>query len=84
MLVGVFDRPGVVDFASLTFTERTMVGSSIYIEEGRTAVALFADGRIDPTPLISSKVPLKDAIRLGFEVLLKDKEKNIKMLLEVP
>jgi (R,R)-butanediol dehydrogenase / meso-butanediol dehydrogenase / diacetyl reductase len=84
VLVGVFDRPGVVDFASLTFTERTMVGSSIYIEEGRTAVALFADGRIDPTQLISSKVPLKDAIRLGFEVLLKDKEKNIKMLLEVP
>ena len=84
VLVGVFDRPGMVDFKSLTFTERTLVGSSIYIDEGRTAVSLFADGRIDPTPLITSKVPLKDAIKLGFEALLKDKEKNIKTLIEIP
>jgi (R,R)-butanediol dehydrogenase/meso-butanediol dehydrogenase/diacetyl reductase len=84
VLVGVFDRPGVVDFGTLTFTERTMVGSSIYIDEGRTAVSLLADRRVDPTPLISSRVPLKDAVKLGFEALLTDKEANIKVLLKVP
>jgi (R,R)-butanediol dehydrogenase/meso-butanediol dehydrogenase/diacetyl reductase len=84
VLVGVFDRPGTVDFSTLTFTERSMVGSSIYIDEGRTAVALLADKRIDPTPLITSVVPLKDAVRLGFESLLTDKEANIKVLLRVP
>jgi (R,R)-butanediol dehydrogenase/meso-butanediol dehydrogenase/diacetyl reductase len=84
VLVGVFDRPGTVDFSTLTFTERTMVGSSIYIDEGRTAVALLADKRIDPTPIISSIVPLKDAVGLGFEALLTDKEANIKVLLRVP
>jgi (R,R)-butanediol dehydrogenase/meso-butanediol dehydrogenase/diacetyl reductase len=84
VLVGVFDRPGVVDFSSLTFTERTMVGSSIYIDEGREAVALFADGKIDATPLITSRVPLRDAARLGFEALLNNKENNIKVLLEIP
>jgi (R,R)-butanediol dehydrogenase/meso-butanediol dehydrogenase/diacetyl reductase len=84
VLVGVFERPGVVDFSSLTFTERTMVGSSIYIDEGRTAVTLLADERVDSTPLISSVVPLKDAVRLGFEALLTNKEANIKVLLRVP
>jgi (R,R)-butanediol dehydrogenase/meso-butanediol dehydrogenase/diacetyl reductase len=84
VLVGVFERSGVVDFSSLTFTERTMVGSSIYVDEGRTVVDLLADKRIDPTPLISSVVPLKDAVKLGFEALLTDKEANIKVLLQVP
>jgi (R,R)-butanediol dehydrogenase/meso-butanediol dehydrogenase/diacetyl reductase len=84
VLAGVFDKPGLVDFGSLTFTERTMVGSSIYIDEGRTAVDLLAAKSIDPTPLITSRVPLKDAVKLGFAALLTDKDANIKVLLEVP
>jgi (R,R)-butanediol dehydrogenase/meso-butanediol dehydrogenase/diacetyl reductase len=84
VLVGVFDRPGDFDFSSLSLTERTMVGSSIYIDEGRTAIALLAQKKIDPAPLITSRVPLKDAVKLGFEALLADKEANIKVLLEVP
>ena len=84
VIVGVFDKPGTVDFGTLMFTERTMVGSSIYIDEGRTAIELMANGRIDPTPLITSTVPLKDAAALGFEALINDKEKNIKVLLKIP
>jgi (R,R)-butanediol dehydrogenase/meso-butanediol dehydrogenase/diacetyl reductase len=84
VLAGVFDKPGLVDFGSLTFTERTVVGSSIYIDEGRTAVDLLAEKRVDPTPLITSRVPLKDVVKLGFEALLTDKDANIKVLLEVP
>jgi len=83
VLVGVFDKPGIVDFNTLMFTERTVTGSSIYIDEGRTAVALLTDNKVDPTPLISARVPLKDAVKLGFEALLNDKEHNIKVLLEV-
>jgi (R,R)-butanediol dehydrogenase/meso-butanediol dehydrogenase/diacetyl reductase len=84
VLAGVFDKPGIVDFSSLSLTERSMVGSSIYIDEGRTAIDLLAKKTINPTPLITSRVPLKDAVKLGFEALLNDKENNIKVLLEVP
>jgi (R,R)-butanediol dehydrogenase/meso-butanediol dehydrogenase/diacetyl reductase len=84
VLVGVFERPGLIDFSSLTFTERIVVGSSIYIDEGRTAVSLLAEGRIDPAPLITSRVPLRDAVKLGFERLIADKESNVKVLLEAP
>jgi (R,R)-butanediol dehydrogenase/meso-butanediol dehydrogenase/diacetyl reductase len=84
VLAGVFDRPGMVDFSSLSFTERSMVGSSIYIDEGRQAIDLLAKKTIDLTPLITSSVPLKDAVKLGFEALLTDKDANIKVLLEVP
>jgi (R,R)-butanediol dehydrogenase/meso-butanediol dehydrogenase/diacetyl reductase len=84
VLVGVFDRPGTLDFSTIALTERVMVGSSIYIDEGRTAIALLARKQIDPSPLVTSRVPLKDAVKLGFEALLKDKDNNIKVLLEAP
>ena len=83
VIVGIFEKPGMLDFSTITFTEKTMVGSSIYVDEGRTAVALMADKRIDPSPLISSIVPLKDGAKKGFEALLNDKEANIKVLLWV-
>ena len=83
VIVGVFEKPGTLDFSTMTFSERTLVGSSIYVHEGRTVIDLLADGRIDPGTLITSTVPLKDAVKLGFEALLKDKETNVKVLLRV-
>ena len=83
VIVGVFAEPGLLDFNTLMFTERSMVGNSIYIDEGQTAIGLMADGRIDPTPLVTSIVPLENAARDGFEKLLADKEDNIKILLKV-
>jgi (R,R)-butanediol dehydrogenase/meso-butanediol dehydrogenase/diacetyl reductase len=84
VILGLFEKPGSLDFSTMTFSERAMVGSSIYVHEGRTAIALLADGRIDPACLITSKVPLKDAVKMGFEELLANKEDNIKILLQIP
>ena len=83
VITGIFDKPGIVDFSTMTFTEITMVGSSIYVHEGKTAIKLMADKRIDPSPLISTIVPLKDAATQGFEALINDKESNVKVLLRV-
>ena len=83
VIVGIFAQSGALDFSTITFTEKTMVGSSIYVHEGKTAIELMADKRIDPSPLISSIVPLQDAAKKGFEALINDKEANIKVLLRV-
>ncbi|MFH1646534.1 MAG: 2,3-butanediol dehydrogenase [Chloroflexota bacterium] len=84
VIVGVFSKPGTFEFSTMTFAEKTMVGSSIYVHEGQTAVDLLADGRIDASRLITSVVPLKDAVKLGFEELLANKDANVKILLRVP
>ncbi len=84
VIMGVFDKPGPITFGDLTFTDRNMIGSAIYVHEARTAITLLADGRIDPLRLITSKIPLKDAVELGFKKLLANKEDNIKILLQVP
>ena len=83
VIVGIFDKPGVIDFAALTFTEKTMVGSSIYLHEGKEAIKLMAERKINPLPLISCIVPLEDAREKGFEALINDKETNVKVLLRV-
>jgi len=66
------------------FNQKTIVGSPIYVDEATTAVTLLADRRIDPSKLITSKVPLKDAVSMGFEKLINNKEENIKVLLQIP
>ncbi|MBA7617369.1 Sorbitol dehydrogenase [subsurface metagenome] len=83
VIVGVFDKPSSFHFHSVMFNQKTIVGSPIYVHEAKTAIALLADKRIDPRRLITSKVPLKDAVKMGFEKLIANKEDNIKILLQV-
>jgi (R,R)-butanediol dehydrogenase/meso-butanediol dehydrogenase/diacetyl reductase len=83
VIIGVFDKPSLFHFGSIGFSERTVVGSSIYIHEARTAIAMLADKRIDPHRLVTSRVPLKDAVEMGFEKLINKKEQEVKILLEI-
>jgi (R,R)-butanediol dehydrogenase/meso-butanediol dehydrogenase/diacetyl reductase len=83
VIVGVFEKPCLFDFNSVLIGERTVVGSPIYVDELRAAIALLADGRINPACLVTSTIPLKDAVRMGFEKLLASKEENIKILLQI-
>jgi (R,R)-butanediol dehydrogenase/meso-butanediol dehydrogenase/diacetyl reductase len=40
------------------------------------------DGRLKAEPLITGKIKLQDIIEKGFEELVNNKEKNIKIILE--
>jgi len=84
VIMGVFDKPSSFHFGSVVFNERTVMGSAIYVHEARAAIALLADKRIEPSGLITSRVPLKDAVEMGFEKLINNKEDNIKVLLQIP
>ena len=83
VMVGVFGEPSTFHFGSLVFNQVTVVGSPIYVDEARAVISLLADKRIDAISLITSKVPLKDAIKMGFEELINNKEDNLKILLQV-
>ena len=84
VIEGVFDQRGEVDFLSVMYNQKTMIGSPIYVDEASTAVSLLADKTIDADKLITSIVPLTDAVEEGFEKLLTNKEDNIKVLLRIP
>jgi (R,R)-butanediol dehydrogenase / meso-butanediol dehydrogenase / diacetyl reductase len=81
-LVAFMEKPVPMDCFGIAFNEKKLVGSLIYVNEGAEAVALLANKSIDPSPPITSIIPMKNAVELGFEKLLKDKENNLKILLK--
>jgi (R,R)-butanediol dehydrogenase/meso-butanediol dehydrogenase/diacetyl reductase len=83
VIMGVFEKPSPIHFQGVMFNQKTIVGSPIYVHEAKTAIALIEDKRIDPRRLITSKVLLKDAVKMGFEKLIANKEDNIKILLQI-
>jgi (R,R)-butanediol dehydrogenase/meso-butanediol dehydrogenase/diacetyl reductase len=83
VITGVFEKPGLINFQAVMFDQKTIVGSPIYADEAKTAIALLADKRIDPGRLVTSKVPLKYAVEMGFEKLINNKEHEVKILLQI-
>jgi (R,R)-butanediol dehydrogenase / meso-butanediol dehydrogenase / diacetyl reductase len=77
VLVGVYGPPAALDLRALTFKEVTVLGTRVYSRDDlRVATSMVADGRFDPTPLITRTLPLADAagavaeLRAGREVKL--------------
>jgi threonine dehydrogenase-like Zn-dependent dehydrogenase len=82
--MGVFNKPSTFDFMKVMFGQKKITGSSIYVHEADTAIALLADKRIVADKLVTSIVPLKDAVKQAFAKLMVDMEHDIKILIKMP
>jgi len=82
VVVGIFEKPGEINYNDLVFQEKEVIGSLAYYGEFDSAIALLADGRVKAEPLITGKIKLDDIVEKGFEELLKNRESNIKILVE--
>ncbi|MGW8186103.1 MAG: 2,3-butanediol dehydrogenase [Desulfobacterales bacterium] len=80
VIVGIFEKPGEINYNDLVFEEKELVGSLAYCGEFDTAIALLADGRITAETLITGRIRLEDIVEKGFEELLKNRESNVKIL----
>jgi (R,R)-butanediol dehydrogenase/meso-butanediol dehydrogenase/diacetyl reductase len=80
VVVGIFEKPGEINYNDLVFEEKEIVGSLAYYGEFAAAMALLEDGRIKAEPLITGDIKLDNIVEQGFEELLKNKESNIKIL----
>jgi (R,R)-butanediol dehydrogenase / meso-butanediol dehydrogenase / diacetyl reductase len=84
VIMGVSNKPSTFDFMNVMFGQKKITGSSIYVHEADTAIALLADKRIIADKLVTSIVPLKDAVKNAFEKLMVDMEYDIKILIKMP
>jgi len=41
---------------------------------------MMADGRVDPGPMISSRISLEEVVEKGFEECIRNKRSNVKVL----
>ena len=63
--------------------ERTVIGSLGYQHDLPRVVELLASGRISAEALVTSVVPLDEAVPRAFDVLVADRGSQLKVLVEV-
>lgn len=86
-VVSLFEEAVAVQVNPLVFNERTLTGSAAYRggpQSGRefgATIEMLADGRFDPDPLVTSRLPL-EAVADGFEALLDENSDEVKVLVE--
>jgi threonine dehydrogenase-like Zn-dependent dehydrogenase len=71
-----------VDLRYVTQRELVVVGARVYeSRDVRTAIQLLASGAVDVRGIVTSVVPLDDAVERGFEALRRSRS-EMKILLE--
>jgi len=83
VIVGMSPEPSPdFNFISIATTEKVITGAIAYYGERATVLDLIADGRLNPAGFISKKIALKNAVRDGFEELLKNPADYLRIIVK--
>lgn len=83
VLVGVGHGTAAVAPQRIVPYEREVLGSLGYRHDLPRVVELIRSGSINPAPMITGVVPLEEAVRGAFDVLLADRAHHMKLLIAV-
>ena len=78
--VGIFEKPVTFNINDCVLHEREIIGILNTGCQVPTAIQFMADGRVDPTPLISNRISLEDVVEKGFEECIVNKANNVKVI----
>jgi len=87
-IVGVFGGDVSIDPMTLVNFERSVNASAGYRggphaeRDFGSVVELFADGRLDPDPLVTSRIGLGEIVESGFEALSDGESEDVKILVK--
>lgn len=85
-IVSIFEEDVAIDPNDVVMPETTVVGTAAYQggplsgREFGTTIRGFADGSLDPSPLVTSEIQLERIVEDGFERLLDEDSEEIKIL----
>lgn len=80
VLVGIYTESSAQVWGRIQAHEKELIGASAYTDEFPLALAMLADGRIRATPLIGDQIALRDMEEKGFQRLLAEPDRNVKIL----
>lgn len=78
--VGIFEKPIMLKTNDFVLRERELIGILNNGGEFPQAIQYLADGRLDPTPLISNRIPLEDVVEKGLRECVVNKATNVKVI----
>jgi (R,R)-butanediol dehydrogenase/meso-butanediol dehydrogenase/diacetyl reductase len=84
VVLGVHDRPREIDLLAMLMDERVVVASLSHgmNEDYLPAIELLHERKVDIEPLITDRIPLKEAVERGFKPLVEDPEAHLKVLID--
>jgi (R,R)-butanediol dehydrogenase/meso-butanediol dehydrogenase/diacetyl reductase len=84
VVLGVHDRPREIDLLAMLMDERVVLASLSHgmNEDYLPAIELLHERKVDIEPLITDRVPLRDAVERGFKALVEDPESHLKVLID--
>jgi (R,R)-butanediol dehydrogenase/meso-butanediol dehydrogenase/diacetyl reductase len=82
VLLGVFDDVVPIDMIDFLFGEKEIIASlsHVYDVDFVQAVRLIDSNRIDVAPLISDRIALADVVTAGFDPLVVDGDRHLKVM----
>jgi (R,R)-butanediol dehydrogenase/meso-butanediol dehydrogenase/diacetyl reductase len=83
MVMGVFEKPPVLDMNSLQEREQIIMTSQAHTNEIETALQYIAAGRIDTDRLVTKEITLENIVEDGFEELLRNRGRHIKIAVRI-
>ncbi|NCB41597.1 MAG: L-iditol 2-dehydrogenase [Clostridia bacterium] len=83
MVMGVFEKPPTIDINTLQEAERTIMTSQAHIHEIAEALEYIRISEIDAEELITKEVTLDTLVEEGFEELIQNSSKHIKILINL-
>lgn len=72
MLLATFKKPIEIDSNIVMFKALHLTSTLAYRNVFPTVIELIAEGRLDVSPVITSKIELADIVEKGFETLISD------------
>ena len=83
MVMGVFEKPPVFDMNTLQECERIIRTSQAHTDEITSALGFIANNAVVADEHISSEIILDDIVKNGFEELLRNPAKHIKVVIKI-
>jgi (R,R)-butanediol dehydrogenase / meso-butanediol dehydrogenase / diacetyl reductase len=83
MVMGVFEEPPVFSMNDFQEGERKMYTSQAHVDEIGVALDYFSNGDINADELITREVTLDTLVEDGFEELIKNAPKHIKIAIKI-
>jgi (R,R)-butanediol dehydrogenase/meso-butanediol dehydrogenase/diacetyl reductase len=80
VVVSAFEKPVSLNLLETWFTEKRIDFCFGYKNDFSGALALMADRRVNGEVMITKKISLTDLVAEGFEELILNSEKNIKIM----
>ncbi|KAL3495796.1 chaperonin 10-like protein [Aspergillus germanicus] len=83
-IVSLWEKKPVIDAFDVVSYEKHVVGAAI-CEDGdfESVIQAIAEGKINPRPMITSKIRMEDVEEKGFRALVNEKDKHVKILIDI-